>query len=108
MTIYCCLTLTNSSLSAQQLEIYLNARLSEIARFSSANRVVVNEELKLYWELYQVIKRAELSQQYLHTRIIYHYYPSNCSRDSFDYIEYQKKHPFIHIKKKVRVQYLYY
>jgi len=58
MTIYCCLTLTNSSLSAQQLEIYLNARLSEIARFSSANRVVVNEELKLYWELYQVIKRG--------------------------------------------------
>jgi hypothetical protein len=57
MTIYCCLTLTNSSLSAQQLEIYLNARLSEIARFSSANKVV-NEELKLYWELYQVIKRG--------------------------------------------------
>jgi len=70
MTIYCCLTLTNSSLSAQQLEIYLNARLSEIARFSSANRVV-NEELKLYWELYQVIKkRGQLSQQSLRTHVI--------------------------------------
>jgi len=66
MTIYCCLTLTNSSLSAQQLEIYLNARLSEIARFSSANRVV-NEELKLYWELYQVIKRAAIPAIFAYT-----------------------------------------